>query len=258
MIDLDNLVQLHDNKETIRRHKRILEELFYLCINESFNNTVADARRTIFEMMSNTGIEFPIDNISTAIELRNTHLANNEEYQTLLVSIGERHNYYHPSFTRDYSRVSSDSTTFNRFNILENILLLNNPLPDISQDTREHFSNKSGYMEIAVDEKGPFISMHFDLGTTKKEIQDIIDKLFRETADIQESRYMIPNARYTPEKNLKIKSIIHKETSEGANDTQISITLEDEGLYDEDSTGDSVRMQKTRMNRNAARFNAND
>ena len=258
MISLDNLVALHDNANTIRRHRRLLEELFYLCINPTFVDTVAGARLELQEMMLETGIIFPINNLETVTALKSQYLLRNDTYQTLLVGIGEKHNFYHPSFVRDYSRVAGEADIRYRLNILENILFLNNPLPDINQDPIEHFNNRSGYMEIAHDEAGPYIRMQFDIGTTLKEIQDIIDKRFPETAQLQEQNFNIPDMQYRVDRSLRIKALIYEQTLLNRNDTQVAITLDDAGLYGTENTGDNVRMQRNRMNKASARFNPND
>jgi hypothetical protein len=78
MIDTTNLVELHDTEETIRRHKRILEELFYLCINPTFEKTIVDARSSLTEMLPEnySSLTFPTDR-TNALEVRNGHLAHN-------------------------------------------------------------------------------------------------------------------------------------------------------------------------------------
>jgi hypothetical protein len=197
--------------------------------------------------------DFPCDR-ETAIALRNEIYS--DEYRTVLFNISERHGYYHPSFTRNYLVVSSDSDRRNMFNILENILFFNNPIPD--NNPVDHFKSRSGYVEIANDEiEGPYIRMHFDLGTKQKEIVDIIEKSFPETADLQADRFNIPKKQYRVDSSLRKKMIIDEQIRQEATDTQIALILEREGLYSEENTGDSVRMQKNRMSAEVERFNLN-
>jgi DNA-binding transcriptional MerR regulator len=258
MINLDNLVTLHDNENTIRRHRRLLEELFYLCINPTFLETITSARLDVQNMLNGNDVILPIANNETAVELRNEHLARNGDYLRLLTGICERHNYYHPSFIRNYWQVAGDANTRNKFNILENIIFLNNPLPDPDQNPIEHFNNRSGYMEIDSDETGPYIRLQFDIGTTLKEIQDIIDKQFPDTAQFQKEQFNIPDTQYRRDKSLRIKAIIHEQTQMGENDTRIALLLEKEGLYGVENTGDSVRTQRNRMDVDSNRFTPND
>ena len=258
MIDLDNLVTLHDSENTIRRHRRLLEELFYLCINPTFLESIANARLDVQNMLNGNDVVFPIANNETAFTLRNEYLARNGDYLGLLTGICERHNYYHPSFIRNYWQVAGDANTRNKLNILENIIFLNNPLPDPDQNPIDHFNNRSGYMEIDHDETGPYIRLQFDIGTTLKEMTDIIDKQFPNTAQLQKEQFSIPDTQYRRDNSLRTKAIIHEQTQLGNNDTRIAILLENEGLYKEENTGDSVRTQRNRMKANSERFTPND
>lgn len=258
MIDLHNLVEIHNNPETIRRHKRILEELFYLCINDSFESTIRDLRELLQErvLVRGTDLRFPSIRESV-IEIRNEHFARNDEYRELLIRVSEKHRYFHPAFTRNYSFVVSDSTMRNQFNVLENIIFFNNPIPD--SNPLEHFRNKSGYMEIAHDEiEGPYIRMHFDIGTSLREIKDIIDKQFPETSDLQHNDYAIPLKQYREGVNLQLEYEIHQQVLNEQDNIQIAVELERQGLYSEENTGDHVRMQRNRMEEKADRFTSVD
>lgn len=254
MIDLSTIVQLHDRDKTIRRHCRILEELFYLCINDSFITTIQNTRERLRSMATKVYAEFPC-NMDTAVNLRNEIYG--DDYRQILTEVSERHRYFHPSFTRDYLQVSSDSDMRQKFNVLENIIYFNNPLP--YNNPREHFNSRSGYMEVAYDEiEGPYIRMHFDIGTTLQEIKDIIDKDFPETQNLQVNKFNISTKQYRKDTNLRKKSIIHNCYKEGQKDTQIAVVLDNDGNYGEENLAEQIRAQRTRTQEAVDRYNAYD
>ena len=256
MIQLDNLVAIHDNPETIRRHRRVLEELFYLCINENFRETIETARVDIQNIRPQLDVELPC-NKDTAIAFREAVHFAGPGYRTLLNSISEKHNYFHSSFVRNYFDIASDTNPRGRFNILENILFFNDPIPE--SNPIDHFKSRSGYMELGYDEvEGPCIRLQFDIGTTKKEMKDIIDKAFPEASELQLEKYKIPTKQYRPDSGLKIKQVIYEQTNLGQSDTQIAIQLETEGIYKEENTGDHVRLQRSRMMEEVGRFDSDD
>ncbi len=255
MINLNNLVELHDKEGAVHRHKRILEELFYLCINHTFVESIQSARVTLQGMANPIDLSFPCTK-EGAVNIRNSHFMNMEDYQVLLNAISERHSYYHPSFTRNYRKIEADAATKNQFNVLENIIFFNDPIPE--RDPLNHFKNRSGFMEIGNDEiDGPCIKMQFDLGTSKTEIINIIDKLFPETSELQAERYNVPQSKYRADGNLRVKEIIHKLTQEGDQDSAIAVKIEALGLVPPQDNYDYIRQHKQRMAKATERFEAN-
>ncbi|MFM2423762.1 MAG: hypothetical protein RLZZ70_149 [Candidatus Parcubacteria bacterium] len=257
MINLSNLIELHESDDAIRRHKRILEELFYLCINESFEQTIIETRERLTAASGEQGIDLSFPCIfDSAVEVRRILRQIPNFYKELLLSIADSHRYYHPSFLRDYSKVASDADMSRKFSILENIIFFNNPIPN--NDAKGHFKLASGYMEIADDEiDGSYIRMHFDLGTTKNEMLSIIEKRFPETNELQIEKYNIKNQqRFKEDNNLPLKAEIYRLSEQGLNDTQIAIHLENNG-YRDDISLDAVRMHRTRLIEESERFDPN-
>ena len=176
MIEMNYLIAAQRDSE-ILRHKRLLEEIFHLCLNESFRESVLDARES-FSALNGGEVTLPTTR-EIALEVRdNLYHNHRDQYRTILNEVADRHNYYHPSFTRDYKSIVSDVDYTQHFCILENIIFLNAPL--FEEDTREHFNTRSGSMEIADDEPtGPYIKITFDIGTSKEEMIEIIRKTFQ-------------------------------------------------------------------------------
>lgn len=256
MIELENLVAIHDSPKTIRRHKRVLEELFYLCINESFQETIESARVDIQNLRPELDVVLPCVK-DTAIAFREIVYFAGPNYRTILSGISEKHSYFHSSFVRNYFDIPSDINPRGRFNILENILFFNNPIPD--NNPIDHFKNRSGYMEISHDEiEGPCIRLQFDIGTTKKEMIDIIEKDFPEALALQAEQYNVINKQYRPDQSLRKKYLIQEQANLGRTDTQIAIHLEGVGIYGEENTGDHVRLQRRRMMEEVERFDSDD
>jgi len=254
MIELATLVRIHDNPKSIRRHRRILEELFYLCLNETFEATIQETREQLRGMTNEVYVEFPCSSDS-AIGLRN--VIYGDDYRAILLSISERHGYYHSSFIRDYMKVSSDSDMRESFNILENILFFNDPIP--YNNPKDHFKSRSGYVEISYDEiEGPYIRMHFDLGTTRKEIIDIIDKAFPETSELQAENYNIPKKQYRVDAGLQKKLVMYQDFMAGVPDLSTAVALESSDLTDVEYTADYIRLQRGRMQEEILRFNHDD
>jgi hypothetical protein len=256
MINLDNLATLHDNEGAIHRHKRILEELFYLCINPTFIETIENKRAEIQGMIDEVDLDFPIT-LEGAIQIRRNYLTDRPEYWQLLQEVSEKHRYYHPSFTRNYTKIITDEDVSNRFNIIENIIFFNNPIPD--ERPLEHFNNRSGFMEIGYDEVSkPYVKVQFDLGTTKIEMINIIEKDFSKIKKLLKNEYNIPETRYRADDNLRAKNFIHKNTQLGESNTTISVKLENSGLVPSQDNLDYIRLHKQRMAKAAERFDAND
>lgn len=255
MIELSNLVALHDDKRAIHRHKRILEELFYLCINKSFLTTIAEARLTIKDLLEENEIALPC-NQETALYIKK-HLSLNSDYQSLLDQISDKHKYYHPSFTRNYRQIGTDVVTFSHFNILENIIFFNNPIP--SENPLDYFHNRSGFMEIANDEiMGPVVRIQFDLGTTKGEMINIIEKDFPEIKELMQKNFNMPKTQYRADESLTIKEFIHRYWVWQESDMDIAIRLENEGLLSSEVTEDHIKKYRQRMNIDTARFQGED
>lgn len=256
MIELDNLAVLHDDKDAIHRHKRLLEEIFHLCINETFSETIDDARVSILAMLNGINLDFPCDK-ETALQLRNGPLSETIEYRQLLNSISTKHGYYHPAFTRNYIAPDTDPDNRSKLNILENIIFLNDPVPEANP--LDHFYDRSGFMGIAEDDiNGPHIKIQFDIGTTKQEMINIIVKDFPETLEQLADEYNIPKTRYRATENLNAKAFIIKQTLLGDSDITIAAKLETEGLIKPQDNYDHVRMAKARMSEASSRFNPND
>ena len=256
LINLDNLVELHDNENAIHRHKRILEELFYLCINETFVETVAEARISIQQMLHDIDLDFPCERI-TALQIRNGQLADSDDYKLLLDSISHKHKYHHPAFTKNYRKIGRDTETHNEFNVLENIIFFNNPLPEANP--LDYFNNRSGFMEIIDDEIiGPHIRIQFDIGTTKGEMLRIIEKDFTDTAGLLSLEYNVPKTRYRADENLTVKTFIHRRSYFEESDMDIAMRLEKAGLLSSEVTQDHVKKYRQRMKADTSRFQRED
>src|SRR4051812_48266127 len=140
MIQLTTLESAHEVAE-IERHRKLLEELFYLCLNQSFERTIESFREEIKERLRELDQEISIPNKSKEISRRYrdelTTVTHREWYREKQTEIANKHHYFHPSFIRDYPTIGSDAEVKNRFNVLENIVFLNTPIGE--EDTREHY-----------------------------------------------------------------------------------------------------------------------
>jgi hypothetical protein len=260
MIDLTQLASAHE-ATSIERHKKLLEEIFYLSLNESFNSSVALFRTEISEMLANIEIknaQLPSKNRELAREYRDAIVFSDivRWYRRRQIEISNTHHYFHPSFIRDYPSLGSDNEVRGRFNILENIIFLNAPI--LTEDTRDHFDIRSGYMEIADDEPtGPYIRIVFDIGTSIKQMVNIIDKQYPEISREMTERYRIPDVkRFDPDDRLMEKVRIFELHATGKSDAHIGVRLKKEGVSLEEANAEAINSIRRRAQEKIDRFNS--
>lgn len=265
-IYLESLAKAHDSLGN-RRHQLIIQDLFYLCTNESFINSISKIRNNIIEKLINVGIEspsLPTDLEKITRKYRKTIYDNNlwEWYRDELILIAELHDYYGQSFLDDYitDKVSRDAgyklilSDFEELNVLENIIFFNDPMWPKDTFPRVPFRSRAGHLSIDYNIYRKYIKAEFDLGTDRRTMIRIIEKDFDTIANLQEEEYRIPNIRREVDNKLFIKCKVFELQKQGRTPTQISITLE--SLYPtQEITQDKVKKILARIKEKQIRFN---
>jgi hypothetical protein len=242
MINLENVLTFHEASE-ISRHKRLLEEIVFLSLNATFEQNIFSLRENIREHLGDQNYlpPLPVEDKETALAYRRAIYDYNQSewYLGEQLRIMREHNYFHPSFVRDYPSTGIDQEDRNNLNTLENILFLNDPLG--MRTPAEHFSLRPGFMEIEDEPTGPYIKFSFPFGTPKHEIQTMIDKDYDEIRAELRDTYRIPTERFTPDPRLREKSRVYQLHTANQNNTQIAVILERERLVDNEYLGENVR-----------------
>lgn len=265
LIDLHKLLELH-GKITNRRHKLILLDVFYLCLNKSFQQSVSDFRQELLKKakeLKNADFTIPSKNLEMVGSLRkNIHESNLWKwYKDSLWNIAESHYFYDPSFTEDllskYIEENGESLTlpeiaFEDLNILENIIFLNTPLTNTDENGIP-LRPRAGSLSIESDIYGPYIKGKFDLNVSKTTIETIVDKTFDNIKAEIEEEYKIPKINRHQEENLAMKYKLSQ--LEGKTLEQKALVIESEGLYKgKDMSLDAVRLNEERIEKGISRF----
>ncbi len=247
-IYLDNLIKAHI-KSTNRRHRLILQDLFYLCKNDSFVKNIVKTRKAIIKKLKTKNIklqDIPTDQKVLAKNYKDNLFKKGfwNWYREQLGLIAYEHNYYEQCFI--------DKEDLEDFNILENIIFLNDPVWSENSSFGIPLRPRAGNLSIDYDVNGAYIRAKFDIGTDKRTMKIIIDKDFGTVAKLREKEYRIPINRREIDSDLLIKNEILKMSANGDTDTEIAVKLESKGL--KDVSLDKVRLKIERAKVKIARF----